>query len=386
MVSLCYKYTKKIYNFFQKLLKKYLLHEKQEMISIGLELQSPQLTLSLYNNTDGRIGYPLQDHRLSIGPYAIVYNDNISDKKLNKKLQLFIDSCSSKKWSGLVFTTDSKMTCTIPSLIDLQGLSNDAEFTFLHHSHRPRSSTIDMILVDLKKSLKSISDFLRAPQSISSVSAIRGGSSRLVRVSDFPFSSILTTADPGIVMLQKSQGTSFHVQATIGCPLEASLPILSGLIAQYKAIVPSSKHIHGIDNLEYIQTRDYFPKDDDPRIPTILALFLHYFLTYQSPKQAAFIVRHVFKDIVRSLTEPQYQRLHRLVRPFTTDLPVFRGADIFLEKLRTSGSKYQHQDKMIQVTNFPFVGTHILIEFRVIHPILANRLGLQWDDLIPLRV
>jgi len=356
------------------------------MISIGLELQSPQLAVSLCG-TDGRIGYPLADHRLSIGPHSIVYNDNISDKKLDKKLRLFLDSCVSKKWSALTCTTASRMTYTIDSLDDLQGLFNDAEFTFLHLSHRPGSSITNIILADLKKSLRSISDFLRAPDKILSVSAIRSGSSsRPVHVADLPFYAIVPTAVSDIIMLRKSQNidTSFYVQATIGCPLEASLPILDGLIAQYKAIVLPSKHLRGIDNLQFIQTRDYFPTDDDPRIPTILALFLHYFLTYRSPKQAAFIVRHVFKDIVRTLTLADYRRLHQLVQPYTKDLPVFRGADVFLEKLRTSQSKYQHQDKMIQVTNFPFDGTHILIEFRLIHPILTNHLGLQWNDLIPL--
>lgn len=355
------------------------------MISIGLELQSPQLAVS-FCGTDGRIGYPLVDHRVPIGPHAIVYNDNISDKKLDKKLRLFLDSCASKKWSALMCTTPPSMTYTIDSLDHLQGLFNDAEFTFLYHSHRPGSIMTDLILADLKKSLRSISDFLRRPEKILSASAIRGGpSSRPVRVPDLPFYAIIPTAVPDVIMLRKSQDddTSFHVQATIGCPLEASLPILDGLIAQYKAIVPPSKHIRGIDNLRFIQSQEYFPTHD-PRMSTIAALFLHYFLTYRSPKQAAFIVRHVFKDIIRTLTPPQYQRLHEIVQAYTRDYPVFGQADVFLEKLHNSQSKYQHQDKMIQVTNFPFDGTTILFEFRIIHPILTNLIGLRRNDLIPL--
>lgn len=322
------------------------------------------------------MGYPEEDHRVALGSGVCVYNDTVSDKRMLRRLRGFVDSAISKNWSRIVIMPDKHIR--LPN--DLRGLLNDAEFTFLYPNHERVGDIVrDAIIPDVTRSLEYISTFLRQDIDITSVSAVRQGSSRPTRITDFPFQSIVSTTDPMIVMLRKSEQTSFHIQATIGCPMTRILDILTGLIAMYRRIVPRSHHLESTHNLEYI--RSWRPPRVSNKIIVVATLFLHYFMSHTNPKRAVFIVRHVFKDIIRSV---DHHALRRTVRAYIERMPVFEGADGFLDRLYTSTDKYEHQQKMITVTNFPFDGTNVLVEFRVIHPIIATQMGLRWDDLIPL--
>lgn len=341
------------------------------MLSIGLELQTPQLTIC-FIHPDGRIGYPEDDYRISLGVNKMVYNDTVSDRKMRKKLTEFVDNAAAKKWSQLTCTTESGKNYTIT---DLEGLINDAEFIFLYPDNKSTGDIIDLIMGHVLTSLRFIAHFLQESDDFTRIQAVRSSSSRPVRIHDFPFRAAIGSTEDTIMFLQKSRDVSFYIQTTIKCKIEQTLPILRHLISASKETMTED-----VDLILHFN-----PDNTTRRLRTITALFLHYFLTHTAPKKAVFIVRHLFKDILKSLTPTEYNKMCRLVHTQMKKMPRLEGADIFMQKLIDTDKKYEHEVSMITVTNFAFDGIHIMFEFRLIHPILAERMGLKHDHLIPLQ-
>jgi hypothetical protein len=344
-------------------------------ISVGFEFQTDCASVAKVRDGIVQLREEFVEY-IQLDQNMKIYGDGLSNHKIRKTNKAFETKMERYEYLDIFPYMNHEIRLFTK---DFEPVLNDMEFIVTYPNvtrvQMDETSVMTYIFERMTQALQKVYQYLdtHKPTEIQRVLAYSDDNKRgRTETSTFPYKSISIQGENVIFYRNPFDKIDFHTQVTIGVPVKDCIWFLNTLSDYYfKYAYKLEEECDSVNLWRTVQSTYQRSVFSSEYAYIICVLFHFQFLNMNKYKEACFVFRHLFKEILETLSNKEWVDIKKNIKE-----PVFKD---YAERLKRSNgieSRTVRKDNegISDVTLFPYIfdslNTIILVEFRYFNRLL----------------
>jgi len=357
-------------------------------LTIGFEAETQHLSLVKINPNSKQIQSHPEFWTYPLNENVSVYPDALSDT-------YYIAIQKIKPFMHLIKTQEFQQLKINQYRLKKEYIEEpffDGEFTVTYDSLQDVDDNLFHFIVrNLKRSIDDIITVIDKFDHSEEINITKGQGGLLSRRIKFPYKYLAVSEEyPDLVLFYEDQPNKirrarFVFQCTLGIPILDTMNVMNDLIkiAQRYRVIPKTYDVltNTLKIVTSIMQNASFSEERVPFLTNYLYLFIYTYLTRQERKKnAPLIIRHSFGWSLKNFLSPEEKNMiGSLILSFYSEIYHYYYSTHLDQRQETEEYWKSIQHIMDVSCPLEFNGDIVLIEFRLLNPILCKL--LKTDDL-----